>query len=151
MGWNDEAKAVQIAKHQYITKYSTGRVKLGRWVKSLVDYGYSPAKALVPIILFIAFGAWMFQQAAERQIITPTSTPVTIGETDYPYPDFDPILYSVDVFLPIVDLHQESLWIPNTGEDGGEPYFYYMVFHIAAGWFLTTLFVAAVSGLVKTD
>jgi hypothetical protein len=151
MGWNEEARAVQIAKHQHITKYSTGPVRLGRWVKSLVDYGYSPAKALVPIVIIIAFGAWMFQQAAERQIITPTSTPVTIGETHYPYPDFDPILYSVDVFLPIVDLHQEDSWIPNTGKDGGEPYLYYMAFHIAAGWFLTTLFVAAVSGLVKTD
>lgn len=151
MGWYDEARTVQIAKNQYITKYSTGHVKLGRWVKSIVDYGYSPVKALIPIILIIAFGVWMFTQAAKQDVITPTNGLVTVGNIEYPYPQFNPILYSVDVFLPIVDLHQESLWIPNTGKPGGQFYMYYMIFHITAGWFFTTLFVAAVSGLVKAE
>jgi len=151
MGWYTEAKKIQIAKNRYVTKYLTHGVKFGRWIQSLVDYGYSPIKALVPMIIMVILGAWCFQQAYDNQTITPTSSPVSVESTFYPYPEFNSILYSIDVFLPIVDLHQEEYWIPNSGYPYGEYYYYYMVFHIAAGWFLTTLFVAAISGLVRTD
>jgi hypothetical protein len=64
---------------------------------------------------------------------------------------FDPVAYSLDVFLPIVDLHQESAWMPNAAIKNGIYFQYYMYFHILAGWLFTTLAVAAVTGLVRSD
>lgn len=32
---------------------------------------------------------------------------------EVPYPEFNSFFYSLDTFLPIVDLHQESYWIPH--------------------------------------
>jgi hypothetical protein len=101
-------------------------------------------------------GYFVFREAASQGVMTPASGQVTIhenwvGDITYPYPQFNPALYSIDVFLPIVDLHQESYWIPNTGQPGGKPFLVYMIIHIMAGWFLTTLFVAAITGVVRKE
>jgi hypothetical protein len=147
MGLKDDVKTVQVAKNKYITKHSRGMIKIGRWFKSLVDYGYSPYKALIPIVLLILAGSLIFQTAADLKIIVPNETPVNENRP----PIFHPLLYSADVFLPIVDIDQQSRWSPDSRRIDGKYVIYYQTFHIMSGWFLTTLFVAAVSGLVKTD
>ena len=73
------------------------------------------------------------------------------GVPPEPYPIFEPILYSADVFLPIVNLHQEDFWLPNGKHDVGWYVLLYMWFHIAAGWVLTTVFVVGLTGIVKKD
>jgi hypothetical protein len=150
MGLNDEVRAVQIAKNKYITHRAKWYTKPVRWTLSgLVSYGFNPGKVLIPILIIIFLGYTIFSNAAQAGLMAPTGNPVEVNGIKT-YPVFNPFLYSVDVFLPIVDLHQESYWIPNTPQPGGESVMRYMVFHIMAGWFLTTLGVAAVTGLVKT-
>lgn len=62
------------------------------------------------------------------------------------YPKFQNIMYPIDVFIPLVDLHQESFWIPTT------PGFKILMWlHILVGWFLTTIGVVGLSGIVKQD
>jgi hypothetical protein len=80
------------------------------------------------------------------------------------YPSFNSLVYSLDVLLPIVDLHQESYWLPSTrrvGQTGGPnpfippmgAYFVKVWFwiQIGLGWLLTSFLVAGVTGLIKRD
>lgn len=62
------------------------------------------------------------------------------------YVTFQPLAYSMDVFIPILDLQQETSWMPKTGWFRA-----YMWFHIVMGWVLTTIAVAGFSGLIKKD
>ena len=91
------------------------------------------------------------------------------------YPNFNPFVYSLDMFVPLVDLRQAAYWLPSVGksdeikktsesistgvskdEDKKEIMItgvgflrLYMWLHILAGWILTSLLVVGLSGLVK--
>jgi hypothetical protein len=78
------------------------------------------------------------------------------------YPMFNAPMYSLDAFLPIIDLHQESKWLPNANKGKEIPLFFlkarsgqlllwYFWVHILAGWILTTLWVAGFTGLVRNQ
>jgi len=62
------------------------------------------------------------------------------------YVNFYSLAYSIDAFVPILDLQQEVNWIANKGW-----VHWYMWAHIILGWFFTTLFVVGFSGLIKKD
>jgi hypothetical protein len=71
---------------------------------------------------------------------------------------FSPLAYSVDAFLPILNLHQEDYWLPNATKNSDAYWCYfqcgrvlrwYLWFHIGIGWIFTTLFVAGLSGLIR--
>lgn len=59
-------------------------------------------------------------------------------------PAFQPLLYSVDLVLPIVDLGQHDAWLAEGPAQLG-------VFLTLAGWVLATAAVAALTGLLKKD
>jgi len=65
------------------------------------------------------------------------------------YPHFNAFLYSVDSFLPLVDLDQEDFWMPNSNAPWGESLRFYHMIHLMIGWFFTYLLLAAVTGLMK--
>jgi len=78
------------------------------------------------------------------------------------YPEFQALVYSVDVFLPVVGLHQASHWMPDATKDfklafsekmstpvSGKALWWYVWLETAAGWVLTTLFVVCLTGLVR--
>ena len=67
------------------------------------------------------------------------------------YPPFQPILYSADVLLPIVNLQQKDYWAPNSERPRGYWARLYLPLHILAGWFFTTLFVVGVTGLIRRE
>jgi len=72
-------------------------------------------------------------------------------------------LYSLDVFLPFVNLHQEHYWWPDADASGrcrvlsatvncrGSLVLYYLWAQIISGWILSAIFVAGVTGLIKGD
>jgi hypothetical protein len=74
-----------------------------------------------------------------------------------------PLVYSFDVFLPFVNFHQEHYWWPDadrTGEYsifgrqlrfGGSLLRYYLWAQITAGWLLSAIFIAGVTGLIRSD
>jgi hypothetical protein len=71
------------------------------------------------------------------------------GEKLKPYPSFNPFIYSLDTFLPIVDLRQKGYCLPNAHKTVGLLVQIYLVIHIICGWILTTLWVAGFSGLIR--
>ena len=74
-----------------------------------------------------------------------------------------PLLYSLDVFLPFVDLHQEHYWWPDEGTKGectlagrtitirGSSLRLYLWMQIIAGWLLSAIFVAGITGLIRNN
>ena len=74
-----------------------------------------------------------------------------------------PFLYSLDVFLTFVNLHQEHYWWPDADASGscrvlgvliklkGALVLYYLWAQIIAGWILSAIFVAGVTGLIRND
>jgi hypothetical protein len=77
-------------------------------------------------------------------------------------PKFNPFTYSLETFVPLLKLALSDYWLPNAKYGGhvwsvlglpktwGALLCIYMWFHIIAGWVLTTLWLAGLTGLVKS-
>jgi hypothetical protein len=75
---------------------------------------------------------------------------------------FNPLVYSLESFIPLITFDQSGSWAPNANSSTqisisnrqvpftGRFLRYYLYCHIAAGWLFTSLWVGAVTGLVKT-
>ncbi len=163
MGHERDAREIAFQKQEFLRK--SGRlgplwhpIRLWNWVLSeTVGHGYKPWRALVLALLVFGFGADIFRAADWQRLMVPAKERVYMSkayveQAELPpeYPKFEPLAYSLDVFLPIVDLHQESHWLPRT-EGWGWGVWIYLWLHIGAGWVLTTLAVLGLSGVIKKD
>ncbi len=159
---------------------------LGKFWNCILDvtivYGYQPATALIWSSIFILAGFYFFNLGYEncaelisnnKCLFSPSSRilPYIKDEKnnnnkkiDIDYPEFNSFWYSLDTFVPIVDLHQQTYWLPNPkksgkiplilfkvkiGEVSGPRLRLYLWVHIIFGWILTSLWVAGFSGLVR--
>lgn len=81
-----------------------------------VAYGYRPWRALVPLVIFFSLGWILFTlPPAQEAMVHPSTNKgdlVSAAACHAPYPCFSPPIYVLDTLLPIVDLHQESNWVP---------------------------------------
>jgi hypothetical protein len=168
------AADVLIAKEN-VLRHQAGLGRMERvWNRMLevtIGYGYRPLRALWWMAGFVAIGTLLFGLGYLTRIVTPTDPAayrafVESGTTPPHYPPFNALIYSLENFLPVVALHQEEYWRPNplhsvrgetssggNGSAGGIPagrlLRWYLWFHILAGWTLTPLFFAGLSGLVR--
>jgi hypothetical protein len=144
-----------------------------------IAYGYKPWRVALPSFAFVIIG-WLIFELADRQgLMIPamgwaynyqstntilelkfnaTSAVGTPSELTSPqvyvkkeYPRFLAAVYSLDTFLPIVDLRQKSYWVPRPLTPFGWFALAYLWFQTLAGWILTTTLVAALSGLIKKE
>ena len=159
MGREADAVEVLIAKQEDLIRHG----KLSWWGRLTrrilgvtIGHGYRSGRALLWSLAFVIAGALIFGWANAHGLMAPSSPEILTdplyraGGTIPPdYPRFDALFYSLDAFLPIVDLHQESFWLPDAGKPFGALVRVYLWIHIAAGWFLSTLFVSGVTGLVR--
>jgi hypothetical protein len=129
-----------------------------------IGYGYRPIRALWWIVFFVALGSVLFGLGYRERAITPTEPAaydafVRNGEPPRHYPPFNAIVYSLENFLPVVDLNQGTYWRPNPrhGTGGrmralsGTLLRWYLWVHILAGWIITPLLAAGLSGVVRPD
>ena len=117
-----------------------------------IGYGYRPWRAMWSVLLFIVFGSVFFGLGADTFSKTQTGTP----------PQFNALVYSVDAFVPLVDLHQARYWVPDAEKGSvlldwpwitirwGNLLRLWLWLQIIAGWVLSTLLVVGVSGLVRS-
>ncbi len=59
-------------------------------------------------------------------------------------PAFHALVYSIDVFVPLIDLCQAKFYLP---KDGWVQVYHWV--HIGAGWVLSTLLAVGLTGLVR--
>jgi len=160
MGHDDDARKIAIARKQaLIARSGNPASRLARHLVLLpVGYGYRPGRALWSLLALIAFGTLVFSGPVGGGAMLP----VKLGEAQvaaYPtcaalpsgYPRFQPLVYAIDTALPIIDFHQEAWWMPDEADVRGFWTQVYLWLHIALGWLLTTLGIAAVTGIIKRD
>lgn len=138
-------------------------------LEATIGFGFRPLRALWWIGAFVGFGTVVFEWGYRAGIIAPTKRNAYAefaisGEPSPHYPDFNPFVYSLENFLPVVVLHQDEYWRPNTRlippAKGGHRAKYgpnsiqarllhwYLWVHILAGWTITPLLFVGLSGLV---
>lgn len=85
----------------------------------LTGFGYRPARAIGAAFLIIIIGAAVFHEAEEIGRMRPSET-YLIANNPYKsngaviddYVCMRPIVFSVDLFVPLVDLRQDMYWMP---------------------------------------
>ncbi|MGE4293719.1 MAG: hypothetical protein AB7E32_16095 [Desulfovibrio sp.] len=138
---------------------------------AFIGYGYSPLRTFVWMLAFIILGWFIFHHAHDADLmaklqessIQQNKTTTATFASD-PYPEFSSLFYSLDSFVPLVDLHQETYWMPNVNmgaeyglgvlpikmRSGGWLRLYLWI-HILMGWILTSLFVVGLTGMMRKD
>ncbi len=176
MGRDDGAIQVRIAKEIAQRRFGHESLTQRAWslmMQYTIGFGYVPLRALWWIAGFVGLGTILFGWGYRMRIITPTEEAayrefVASGDAPPHYPVFNPLVYSLENFLPVVELHQDKYWRPNprhrvsgratrSGEPRDESAFpsrllrWYLWLHILAGWTITPLLFAGLSGLVRPD
>jgi hypothetical protein len=148
LGQRLDVVEVLIAKEKARNKSSREPWLVTLWSRLLglvVGFGYKPSRALVGLVALGLLGAVIFGSAHAEQLMV---------RLDTKYGDFDGVVYSFDTLLPIIDLHMESYWEPVGGGVGlshARLVWWYLRLHIVMGWFLTTVGVLAVTGIVRKE
>ncbi len=158
MGDREGARAVLYEKARREGKSLHPLLRLLREVLFglLLGYGYYPLRLVwVALSLNVASTA-IFAWAKRHEILVLQSG---VGSAL----PLNPAMYSLDLFIPIVDFHQTRYWIPVVAERRRYPLLKLSVpgwlagrfircwywFMIAAGWVVTTLVVLTFAGLVQ--
>lgn len=136
--------------------------KVWLWfLKVLLGYGYKPIRVIYWAIGIWLLGAILFSYGYNKEQIKPPSK-FAWEDTEYQeyytyYPKFDPLIYSLDVFLPIVNLGQQDFWKPISNHlitykwfrCAGSLLLLFVYLEILLGWFLTSMLIAGITGLIK--
>jgi hypothetical protein len=83
--------------------------------------------------------------AGENQLSCFLNQPEAAG-----YPEFHPVMYSLDVLLPVLSIGQKEYWRPDSKKPNGTFILQYYFLQSVIGWALSLLAVAGFTGLVKS-
>jgi hypothetical protein len=166
-----EEAAIRVSIGEQDDRRDKGGLKGIKWLRNLllswtIGHGYRPWRSGVISLVFIFFfGVAAFTEGCKQGLISPSdppapSNPPTCTSASKDYSAFISPVYSLDVFLPIIDLHQEDDWLPNSEKNVpvsilgikvnlGNWLLWYFWLHIITGWVFTSLWVAGFTGLVR--
>jgi hypothetical protein len=141
--------------------------------RHMFGYGHKPMRALLWVLIFVVFGAWLYGTAYDAGQMAPNSDvvltsaewlaavaaheaggPVPLqswldGDSAQDHESFNPWIYGLDLFVPLDALGQEAAWAPSPARgDWGVAGFWLRPFIQAAGWIMTALGAAVLTGLV---
>jgi hypothetical protein len=155
MGYPEEARLVAMEKQRRLRM--AGKVVSGlrgpHWLYgALAGYGYRPLRLLVAILCvwLVCAAAYGVAQARDADYF------VAAPETETANP-LEPLMYSADVLLPLVDFGQASGWkvAMRRKDDSKLPWGWALRFiywtEIAFGWIAGVLLASAAGTLIKKD
>ena len=162
----DEKGAVKVLIAEGDGRYRQmglpGRL-LGTFLKYTIGYGHRPLLALFWSLGVVLLG-WATVSIGSRAGVMARSWPEhKPADATQSHEELHPLLYSLDTFLPVVDLHQEYYWWPDATASGSVSVFgrgitvsgrllrHYLWLQIIAGWLLTGIFIAGFTGLIRND
>jgi hypothetical protein len=133
------------------------------FLRTTVGYGHKPLRTVLWSLMAIALG-WLLVTIGARAGVMRATWPDSPPPLEpVAYEKLHPLLFSLDVFLPFVNLHQEHYWWPDAERSGeltvlgrrlrisGTFLRYYLWTQVIAGWLLSAIFVAGVTGLMRND
>jgi hypothetical protein len=162
----DEPGAIQVLVAEEDASYRQfgllGRFE-GAFLKATIGYGYQPLRTIGWSLLVVLFG-WSVVWAAKRAGVMRATWPENAPSSSEPdYGNLHPFLYSLDVFLPFVNLHQEHYWWPDSETSrqcalfgyqlrlSGSLVRHYLWLQVISGWLLSAILVAGLTGLMRSD
>ena len=185
MGRNRDAREILLKRERLLTERGEFP-RIWRWGRKVWDalagYGYRPWRRTFHISFWImVFGSALFCWGEQAGRIAPhqpaalvsmkyqygripAETPdETVARKFSGYPEFNPILFSVDIFVPLLNLHQEPFWYPapdgghqhwwGSAEDGDSSWWFLLEwwywFQIMAGGVLTSFFLLSIARLLR--
>jgi hypothetical protein len=162
----DNAGAIEVMVAQEDARFRNsnwlGRA-WARFLKITVGYGHEPLRTVLWSLAVIVLGWLMVALGARAGVMRATWPDSPPPAEAAAYEKLHPLLYSLDVFLPFVNLHQEHYWWPDANAHGdcvvlnrrlkmsGAFLRYYLWTQVIAGWLLSAIFVAGVTGLMRND
>ena len=157
------AEVLIAAETRRYAGYGHAGALLGGFLDLTIGYGYKPFRTIAWSLLVILIG-WPIVRLADRAGLMRPTWPENIPSSpESHYEELHPFLYSVDVFLPFVDLHQEHYWWPNANASGDCVFFgykfrlrgslvrHYLWLQIFSGWLLSVILITGVTGLMRSD
>lgn len=145
------------------------------WATRLIaGYGYKPwlslwwLGGLVAVMMFCAQLTWKAGDFAPNSAVVLTSEDwktIADGPSENPaadwtdalapgkdYETFYSFAYALDVVVPVLELGQTDAWAPSPARgDWGYRLFYLQKIFIVAGWVVTAIAAAAISGMIRRD
>jgi hypothetical protein len=135
-GLNETARRVAIAKERDRRAELSWPGKLWNWLLYVtVGYGYRNWLA----------GAWLGALLILGSAVFASSYPAHMHRAGPVEPAFQPIVYAVDVLVPVINLGQRQAWIPQG------PALAVSWVLTAAGWILTTAIAAGLANALRRD
>jgi hypothetical protein len=105
-----------------------------------VGYGRRPERVLLLCIGIVILGWFVFRREDDMML----------QKGDQPADEhlhrYSPIYYSLDLFLPFIDLYAAEIWIPRKDRKW---HLRYMRIHAMLGWILVPVGLAALTGFIK--
>lgn len=154
-GHSEQAKRVLIAME------NRRRDTLG-WARKVwsyalewsIGYGHAPGRPIWMALFVIIVGFFVFRRGDKTVRIVaaedwayekePDLAKKTPGKLVFNYPRFNALIYSIDVFIPLVSLTQAEHWIPRSGTKQMT----WLRVQKSAGWIVTPWMAAGLPGLV---
>ncbi|MXM69005.1 hypothetical protein GR925_37850 [Streptomyces sp. HUCO-GS316] len=131
-GQDADARAVLIAEHRGLRRTLSPHARVWSLLQDVtVGYGYRPLRAVWLLLALLTAGTALFT-------LWP---PLTVG--DGRKPPFQPMIYTLDLLLPLVDLGQERFYAPTGALQWGA------VVMIGLGWLLVTTVAAGASRVLR--
>jgi hypothetical protein len=171
-GRRSDARRVLVAKGRDHARLGSMSLPERAWqylLGATIGYGYRPWQALWWMASVVGVGAALFGTAYRADLMARTDTRAVRrrrrreeGMAPGEAFAFNPVMYSLDAFLPLVDLHQDRYWLPKAEgkvsipvvrrfslEFGARVLWVYLWFEIVAGWVLTPLLLAGLLGIAR--
>lgn len=151
--------------HQWRRPAAAGLGRLGRrlgltaeicwrtFLKWTVGHGYQFYRLLLFFLVFAVLGSLVFNRADVTGRIQRIDDPVAPTPAPDRHPRFNPVVYSLDTLVPVLDLHQESRWVIATATPGDGWVMTllqtYLCLHILAGWVMASLVISGITGVFR--
>jgi hypothetical protein len=108
-----------------------------------ITHGYEPWRPVAVGILIILLGYFVFRDAHAAGLL--------VASQDGSEPSFNPLVYSLDKFLPIVNFNEQEKWQPTDESTKGVLVQWFFWLSITLGWIISTPFVLSFTRLVRAE
>lgn len=159
-GYDDAARPILIQKEEELGMRSEWGLRNVAWFNvfgPMIGYGYNPLHGLRWLFGIWLLGGVVFWLAYRSDRMAPVmersdpAAPITATElARADHPKFQPLMYSLDLLAPLLELGQTQSWRPRRNMPGSGAMQWYHWGHAILGWTLTTLVVAGLTGLIRT-
>jgi hypothetical protein len=155
----DFADRVYIDQRQRLRRESDSPLKKfgDYFLEYTVGYGRRPELAFIWSAVFVVIGFFVFRHAKDmapvegkegkhRNFIPRTTRRTISGQRFFEKGYYNPFWYSLDLFLPFVDLKMSDKWMPKPERRFAR---HYMRFQAIAGWILIPIAILSITGIIK--